>query len=90
MRASEPLRVLGDGRAARTGKGRTGIRSLPRQPCPHMQDRPPRPTSRQGIAKQAESHKGYRVRNREGRRDADVLQQGWRAMRQDAATGGIR
>src|SRR5713101_2483306 len=38
-RVSDPLRVLGDGRAVHTGKERTGIRSLHRKHCPNVKDR---------------------------------------------------
>jgi hypothetical protein len=62
-RASEPLRVLGDGRADHPGKGRTGIRSVHRKHGPNMQGRTTRPTSLPGIAQQAKSQKPYRFRN---------------------------
>jgi len=52
-----------------------------------MQARPPRPTSRPGLATQADRQQGSRVRHRDGRLDADVLHQGGRDMRQDAASG---
>jgi len=50
VRASDPLRVRGAGRAVHRGKGRTVRRSRPRKHGPHMQDRTPMPTSLQGIA----------------------------------------
>jgi RNA-directed DNA polymerase len=52
-----------------------------------MKDRTPRPTSRQGIATKAERHKGYRVRHLDGRLDEDFRKQGWRDLRQEAASG---
>jgi hypothetical protein len=48
---------------------------------------PPRPTSLQGRATQAERHKGSRVRPRYGMRDEACLTQCWRAIRKDAASG---
>jgi RNA-directed DNA polymerase len=45
------------------------------------------PTSLQGIAKKAESQKGYRFRNLYGMRDEDFLKQCWRDIRKDAASG---
>jgi group II intron reverse transcriptase/maturase len=45
------------------------------------------PTSLQGIAKKAESQKGYRFRNLYGMLDEDFLKQCWRDIRQDAASG---
>jgi len=45
------------------------------------------PTSLQGIAKKAESQKGYRFRNLYGMLDADFLKQCWRDIRKDAASG---
>lgn len=45
------------------------------------------PTSLQGIAKKAASQQGYRFRNLDGRRDEDVLKQGWRDIRKAAAAG---
>jgi hypothetical protein len=41
VRASDPLVVLGAGRAVHLGKGRTGRRSLHRKHGPHMPDRTP-------------------------------------------------
>jgi hypothetical protein len=87
VRASDPLLVLGAGRADHTGKGRTGIRSLHRQQCPNLKDRTPRPTSLQGRAQKAASQPGYRFRNLYGRLDEDFLTQCWRDSRQDAASG---
>jgi len=45
------------------------------------------PTSLQGIAKKAESQKGYRFRNLYGMLDEDFLKQCWRDIRKDAASG---
>ena len=45
------------------------------------------PTSLQGIAKKAASHKGYRFRNLYGMLDEDFLTQCWRDIRKEAATG---
>jgi len=45
------------------------------------------PTALQGIAKQAASQQGYRVRTLDGRLDEDFLQQCWRDIRKDAAAG---
>ena len=45
------------------------------------------PSSLQGIAKKAESQKGYRFRNLYGMRNEDCRTQCWRAIRQDAASG---
>ena len=45
------------------------------------------PPSLQGRAQKAASQKGYRFRNLYGRLDEDFLQQGWRDIRQDAASG---
>ena len=45
------------------------------------------PTSLQGIAKKAESQKGYRFRNLYGMLDEDFLTQCWRDIRKDAAAG---
>jgi len=45
------------------------------------------PSSLQGIAKKAESQKGYRFRNLYGMLDEDFLKQCWRDIRQDAASG---
>jgi hypothetical protein len=87
VRASDPRIVRGDGRAAHPGKGRTGIRSLQRHHGPHMKDQTPMPTALQGIAQKAARQQGYRVRTRYGRLDEDVLQQGWRDSRKDAASG---
>ena len=87
MRASERLIVLGDGRAAHTGKGRTGRRSLHRQHGPNRKDRPPRPTALQGLAKKAESQQGDRFRNLYGMLDEDFLNQCWRDLRKAAASG---
>jgi hypothetical protein len=52
-----------------------------------MQDRTPRPTSLQGIAKKAARQQGDRFRNRYGRLDEDFLKQCWRDIRQEAASG---
>lgn len=87
MRASDPRIVLGDGRAAHMGTGRTGLRSLQRQPGPNRTDRPPRPTSLQGIAQKAERQQGDRFRNLYGRLSEDVLKQGGRDIRKEAAAG---
>lgn len=45
------------------------------------------PTSLQGRAQKAASHKGYRFRNLYGRLNEDFLKQCWRDIRKDAATG---
>jgi RNA-directed DNA polymerase len=45
------------------------------------------PTSLQGIAKKAESQKGYRFRNLYGRLNEDFLKQCWRDIRKEAASG---
>jgi group II intron reverse transcriptase/maturase len=45
------------------------------------------PTSLQGIATKAASHKGYRFRNLYGMLDEDFLKQCWRDIRKDAASG---
>ena len=45
------------------------------------------PTSLQGRAKKAESHKGSRFRNLYGMLDEDCLTQCWRDIRKDAAAG---
>jgi len=45
------------------------------------------PTSLQGIAKKAESQKGYRFRNLYGMLNEDFLTQCWRDIRKDAAAG---
>ncbi|MDZ7412948.1 MAG: reverse transcriptase [candidate division KSB1 bacterium] len=45
------------------------------------------PTSLQGRAQKAESHKGDRFRNRYGMLDEDCLKQCWRDIRKDAAAG---
>src|ERR1700694_426955 len=45
------------------------------------------PTSLQGIAKKAESQKGYRFRNLYGMLDEDFLQKCGRHIRKDAASG---
>ena len=87
VRASAPLIGLGDGSAAHTGKGRTGLRSLHRKHGPTRQDRTPRPTARPGIAKKAAGQKGERCRNLYGRRNEDFLKQCGRDLRQDAASG---
>jgi hypothetical protein len=84
---SEPLIVLGAGRAGPRGKGRTGRRSLPRQQSPNRQERTPRPSALPGIAQKAQRPKGERCRHRYGRRHEDCLQQGWRDIRQEAAAG---
>ena len=78
---------------AETGEPRTGGRGGQEDAaCTGNRARPgrlgpTRPTSRQGIAQQAARPPGSRFRTRSGRLDEDVLQQGWRDIRQDAAAG---
>jgi RNA-directed DNA polymerase len=45
------------------------------------------PTSLQGIAQKAASHKGYRFRHLDGMLDEDSLKQCWHDIRKDAASG---
>jgi retron-type reverse transcriptase len=45
------------------------------------------PTSLQGIATKAARQKGYRFRNLYGMLNEDLLKQGWRDIRKEAATG---
>jgi hypothetical protein len=47
------------------------------------------PTALQGIAKKAARQQGERFRHRSGMLDEDLLQQGWRDSRQDAAAGVV-
>ena len=89
-RASDPRRVLGDGSADHTGKERTGRRSLHRKQCPHMKGRTTMPTSLQGRAQKANSQKQYRFRNLYGMLNADLLRDGWRAIKKNAAYGVAR
>ncbi len=90
MRASDPLIVLGDGRAVHRGKGRTGIRSLHRKHGPDMKDRTHNANLPAGNSEEGASQKGYRFRNLYGMLNEEFLQQCWRDIRKNAAAGWIR
>ena len=64
VRASDPPIVLGDGRSAHRGKGRTGRRSLHRKHGPNLKDRTHNAIKAMSRIADAHDEIACRVRNR--------------------------
>src|SRR6266581_7689079 len=84
---SDPLIVLGDGRADHKGKGRTGIRSLHRKHCPARKGRKSNANLTASNSNEGSERKDLRFFNLYRLIDENFLLECWRDIRKNAAYG---